>query len=136
MQENHDDDDDVVNAIKTENIDISDNEDNDKNSNNVEPSATQPFQIGTENSVSRSTLLSSATAASSISLNASTSGNDNNKYCRVCDINFKYLSSYNAHKKSYCRNIQNDLDISAVAQNQATVIATTRSSPNQTSVVT
>lgn len=135
IQEPDDDDEnDVVNSIKTENIDISDNEDDEKNTDFVEPDAKQIFKIATENTISRSSLLS-ATAAGSMSLNASTSGNDD-KYCQTCDIRFKYLNSYLAHKKSYCRNIQNDLDIDSVAQNQATVIATTRSSPNQTSVVT
>lgn len=129
----------AINPIKIETIDASDNEDDAKSVEAVDcesiPSA-QSYPIGTENALARGTLLSGTATASPISLNASTSGGDN-KYCNVCDIRFKYLSSYIAHKKSYCRNIPNELDIGAVSSNQATsVIATTCSSPNQTSVVT
>lgn len=129
----------TINTIKIETIDASDNEDDAKS---VEAIDTEPiplsqsFPIGTQNALTRSTLVSGSATASPISLNASTSAGDN-KYCNVCDITFKYLRSYIAHKKSYCRNIPNELDIGAVASNQATsVIATTCSSPNQTSVVT
>lgn len=80
-------------------------------------------------------MISGTATTGSITLNSSSE--IDNKYCHVCDIKFKYMSSYLAHKKSYCRNIQSDLDIGAVTANQATsVIATTRSSPSQTSVVT
>lgn len=129
----------TMNSIKIETTDGSDIEDDEKNTDAVESDSIPNiphFSIGTENVLARSALLSSTPTATAISLNASTSGTDN-KYCNVCDIKFKYLSSYIAHKKSYCRNVQNDLDIGAVTSNQATsVIATTCSSPNQTSVVT
>lgn len=126
----------VINSIKTENIDISDNEeDEEKNSDIADSEINQSYQISTENAVPRSSLISGTAATGSITLNASPE--IDNKYCHVCDIKFKYMSSYIAHKKSYCRNIQSDLDIGAVTSNQATsVIATTRSSPSQTSVVT
>lgn len=129
----------TVNPIKIETTDGSDIEDDEKNADVVDSDSIPiipHFPIGTENALTRSALLSGTPTLPAISLNASTSGTDN-KYCNVCDIKFKYLSSYMAHKKSYCRNVQNDLDIGAVAANQATsVIATTCSSPNQTSVVT
>lgn len=125
----------AINVIKIETNDASDDEENDKCVEIVETNSThtvQPYQIGTETSLARATLLSGSATA----LNASPPANDN-KYCNVCDIKFKYLNSYIAHKESYCRNISNDLDIGAVASNPATsVIATTCSSPNQTSVVT
>lgn len=125
----------AINIIKIESNDASDNEENEKCVEIIETNSThtvQSYQIGTETSLSRATLLSGTATA----LNTSPPANDN-KYCNVCDIKFKYLSSYIAHKESYCRNISNDLDIGAVASNPATsVIATTCSSPNQTSVVT
>lgn len=122
----------VVNTIKVENVDISDYEEDEKNSDIADSDSAQPYHI--ENSLSRTTLLSTATG--SISLNASTSEADN-KYCHICDIKFKYMSSYIAHKKSYCRNIPSELDMGSVTASPASsVIATTRSSPNQTSVVT
>lgn len=129
----------TVNTIKVENSILSDNEDDEKSADITDTDAisvAQPYQLGTENSIARATLLSGMATASTIPLNASTSGDDN-KYCNICDIKFKYMSSYIAHKKSYCRNIPNDLDIGSVSSNQATsVIATTCSSPNQASVVT
>lgn len=126
----------VINSIKIENIDISDNEDEEKSSDIVDTDTVQPYQIGTENAVARPSLLSGTTTAGSLSLNSISSEIDS-KYCHVCDIKFKYMSSYMAHKKSYCRNIQSEIEIGAVASNQATsVISTTRSSPSQTSVVT
>lgn len=110
----------IVNSIKVENLDSTDNEDDEKIS---EPDSVS-YKIGTEKSL----------AVTPISLNST--GNDN-KYCHTCNIHFNYMSSYMAHKKSYCRNIPTDLDMDAVASNQAaSVIATTRSSPSQTSVVT
>lgn len=128
----------TVSTIKIESSSISDNEDDEKRAGIIDTdtiSVAQPYQLGTENSIARATLLSGTATASSIPLNASTPVDD--KYCNVCDIKFKYMSSYVAHKKSYCRNIQNDLDIGSVPSNQATsVIATTCSSPNQASVVT
>lgn len=134
-------DESTVKEIKIENIDVSDTEEEEKCPDAAETdpiSVTPSYRISTENSVvTRTPLLSGNSNPSPISLDASTSAVDN-KYCHVCDIKFKYLSSYLAHKKSYCRNnIQNNLDIGTVPSNQATsVIATTRSSPNQTSVVT
>lgn len=127
----------AINIVKIETNDASDNEENEKCVEIIDTDsnhAPQPYQIGTgqENSLTRATLLSGAATA----LNSSPPASDN-KYCNVCDIKFKYLNSYIAHKESYCRNIPNDLDIGAVASNAATsVIATTCSSPNQTSVVT
>lgn len=127
----------AINIIKIEADDASDNEDNEKCVeiiDNDSPHAPRPYQIGTghEHSLARATLLSGTATA----LNTSPPASEN-KYCNVCDIKFKYLNSYLAHKESYCRNIPNDLDIGAVAANPATsVIATTCSSPNQTSVVT
>lgn len=128
----------AINIVKIEADDASDNEDNDKCVEIIDTDsthATQPYQIGTgqENSLTRPTSLLSATATA---LNSSPPTIEN-KYCNVCDIKFKYLNSYIAHKESYCRNIPNDVDFDAVAANPATsVIATTCSSPNQTSVVT
>lgn len=125
----------AISVIKIETNDASDSEENEKCVEIIDTNSTHsvhPYQIGTETSLARATLLSGSAAA----LNASPPAIDN-KYCNVCDIKFKYLSSYLAHKESYCRNISNDLDIGAVASNAATsVIATTCSSPNQTSVVT
>lgn len=131
----------INNVIKIEANDASDNEENEECVEVIESNdsnhAVQPYQIGTENSLARATLLSGTATA----LNSSPPTNEN-RYCNVCDIKFKYLSSYIAHKEhyckqSYCRNIPNDLDIGPVASNPATsVIATTCSSPNQTSVVT
>lgn len=125
----------AINVIKIETDDASDTEENDKCVEIIDTNSThsiQPYQIGTETSLARATLLSGSAAA----LNSSPPAIDN-KYCNVCDIKFKYMSSYLAHKESYCRNISNDLNIGAVASNAATsVIATTCSSPNQTSVVT
>lgn len=82
--------------------------------------------------------MSGSANPSPIPIDVTTTSATDSKYCHVCDIKFKYMSSYMAHKKSYCRNsIQSNLDIGTVPSNQATsVIATTRSSPNQTSVVT
>ncbi|XP_031619091.1 zinc finger protein ush isoform X2 [Contarinia nasturtii] len=116
----------VMNTIKIENVEISDNEDDEKSSDIADSDSARTFQRSSH--VTR-TLLSGVTTANSISLNASTSGDDN-KYCHVCDIKFKYMSSYIAHKKSYCRNVPNELDIGPVTPNPP------RSSPNQTSVVT
>lgn len=125
----------AINVIKIETTDASDNEENEKCVEIIDTDSThaiQSYQIGTENSLTRATLLSGTATA----LNSSPPVIDN-KYCNICDIKFKYLSSYIAHKESYCRNIPNDLDIGAVASNAATsVIATTCSSPKQTSVVT
>lgn len=125
----------AISVIKIETNDVSDDEENDKCVEIIKTNSTHaihPYQIGTETSLARATLLSGSAAA----LNSSPPAIDN-KYCNVCDIKFKYMSSYLAHKESYCRNISNDLDIGAVASNAATsVIATTCSSPNQTSVVT
>lgn len=126
-------------SIKIETVDESDNGEDDESADVVDSEPiplAQSYPIGTENILARSALLSGTATTAPISLNASTSGSDN-KYCNVCDIKFKYLNSYIAHKKSYCRNIPNELDMGAVSSNQATsVIATTCSSPNQTSVVT
>lgn len=138
---NNDNDEAVVKTIKIENIDISDSEENEKCSNvtDEEPMpVTHSIRINSENSVSRGTLMSGNANPSPISIDATTTSATDSKYCHVCDIKFKYMSSYMAHKKSYCRNsIQSNLDIGTVPSNQATsVIATTRSSPNQTSVVT
>lgn len=125
----------AITVIKIESNDVSDNEENEKCVEIIDTNSShtvQPYQIGTETSLARATLLSGSANA----LNSSPPAIEN-KYCNVCDIKFKYLSSYIAHKESYCRNISNDLDIGAVATNPATsVIATTCSSPNQTSVVT
>lgn len=124
----------VVNTIKIENVDISDNEEDEKSSEINDTDSVPRFLP--ESSLVRSSLLSGPTPGT-ISLSASTSEVDN-KYCRICDIKFKYMNSYIAHKKSYCRNMQNELDIgSVVAPSPASsVIASTRSSPNQASVVT
>lgn len=124
----------VVNTIKIENVDISDNEEDEKISEIADTDSVPRFLP--ENSLVRTSLLSGP-AAGAISLNASTSEVDN-KYCHICDIKFKYMNSYIAHKKSYCRSMQNELDIgSVVAPSPASsVIASTRSSPNQASVVT
>ncbi|XP_055301401.1 zinc finger protein ush isoform X2 [Sitodiplosis mosellana] len=125
----------VANNIKIENVDISDNEDDEKNSDVADSDSVQRFLP--ENSLVRTSLLSGVPAPGSISLNASTSEVDN-KYCRICDIKFKYMSSYIAHKKSYCRNMESGLDIGPVVTSSpvSSVIASTRSSPNQASVVT
>lgn len=116
----------VMNTIKIENVEISDNEEDGKNSDDIDADSARAYQRSSN--VTR-TLLTSVTAPNSISLNASTSGDDD-KYCHTCDIKFKYMSSYLAHKKSYCRNVENDMDIGPVTPNPP------RSSPNQTSVVT
>lgn len=130
-----------INIVKIEtDNDTSDNEENDKcveiiDTTDSTHSTAQPYQIGTgqeSNSLSRSSTLLRGTAAA---LNNSSPPASENRYCNVCDIKFKYLNSYIAHKESYCRNSTNDLDIGG--SNPATsVIATTCSSPNQTSVVT
>lgn len=126
----------IVSVIKTEHIELSDNEDEDKKSDVVEsisPTLNKQYDK-MDAEIMKKTILGDA---SSLSMNSLNVGGTDTKYCHVCDIKFNYLNTFIAHKKFYCKSIQSDLDASGATTNQATaVIATARSSPNQTSVVT
>lgn len=122
--------------IKTEQIDISDNEDDDKHSDiEVEPSHGKSYHKLDADIVKKS-ILSETSSISVNALNPPGAGTEM-RYCHVCDIKFNYLNTFIAHKKFYCKSLQNDIDASSATANQpAPVITTARSSPNQTSVVT
>lgn len=124
-----------VSVIKIEHTDPSDNEDDDKRSDvdDLDRNKLYPTLDGHTNDTSLATRISlvntnAATAAIAV----------NDKYCHGCDIKFSSQSTFIAHKRFYCKNVQNDFDgASATATNQtAAGLPATRSSPNQTSVVT
>lgn len=125
-----------MNVIKTEHIDLSDNEDDDKRSDIESESSIIKQYNKLDAETMRKTIL---TDASSISMNALNTGATDPKYCHVCDIKFTYLDTFLAHKRHYCKSLRNDLDATSATTNSAviaTAIKTARSSPNQTSVVT
>lgn len=116
--------DDVSNVIKIEHTDASDNDDDDKQSevDDLDRNKLFPTIENRPNDASIATriaLLNASTAAALVQ--------DDAKYCHGCDIKFSSHSTFLAHKRYYCKNVQNDFDGTSAA---------TRSSPNQTSVVT
>lgn len=102
----------------------------------MEPSHLKPYHKLDAETVAKRSILSDTSSISMNALNPPGAGTEM-RYCHVCDIKFNYLNTFIAHKKFYCKNLQNDIDASSAATNQpAAVITTARSSPNQTSVVT
>lgn len=131
-EENHT----ISSVIKIEHTDPSDNEEDDKRSDagDLDRSKLYPTVDGHTNDTSLATRISLVNTNPAIVLSAE----DSKFYCHGCDIKFSSHSTFNAHKRYYCKNVQNDFDVaSATATNQtAAGLPATRSSPNQTSVVT
>lgn len=125
----------IASVIKTEHIELSDNEDDDKRSDNESNSSLVKHYSKLDAESVKKSILSDT---NSISINA---GGTDSKYCHVCDIKFTYLDTFIAHKRGYCKGLRNDLDAATATTNAttaviATAIKTARSSPNQASVVT
>lgn len=111
----------VGSIIKIEHIDASDNEDDDKHSDgdDVDRNRLYPTLDGPSSDTSLATrILLNANAAATLTA-------DDANYCHGCDIKFSSQSTFIAHKRYYCKNVQKEFDAAA-----------TRSSPNQASVVT
>lgn len=114
------DDSNVVSTIiKIEHTDASDNEDDDKHSDADDLDRTKLYPSNDASIATRISLLNASTAATLVV--------DDSKYCHGCEIKFSSQSTFMAHKRYYCKNVQKEFDAAAAA---------TRSSPNQTSVVT
>lgn len=114
----------VSTTIKIEHTDASDNEDEDKPSdaNDLDHSKLHPSNEKRTNDASIATRISLLNASTAATLVV-----DDSKYCHGCEIKFSSQSTFMAHKRYYCKNVQKEFDGASAA---------TRSSPNQTSVVT
>lgn len=112
----------VGSIIKIEHTDASDNEEDDKHSDadDLDRSRLYPTLDGPSGDASLATRISLLNANAAATLTA-----DDVNYCHGCDIKFSSQSTLIAHKRYYCKNVQNEFDGAA-----------TRSSPNQASVVT
>lgn len=112
----------VGSIIKIEHTDPSDNEDDDKHSDgdDLDRNRLYPTLDDPSSDTSLATRISLLNANAAATLTA-----DDVNHCHGCDIKFSSQSTFIAHKRFYCKNVQREFDGTA-----------TRSSPNQASVVT